>query len=112
MIPVCVRLYLGSETRLAFLEKEVEFVSMPRMGEWLKLKNDKMGDYFAFRIQEVTHREGRTPDIMLELPLGSEGRPEFSGREEELDEYVQSYVREGWGCSALLRKKLGTGGNS
>jgi len=89
------------------LEKDVEFVSMPRVGEWLKLRNEKMGDYFAFRIREVTHREGRSPDIMLELMLDADGRPEFSGREgeEELDEYVQSYVEEGWALRSLKEQR-------
>ncbi len=44
------------------------------------------------------------PDLMLELPLDGEGKPEFAGRERELDEYVQSYVQEGWALQSLKER--------
>ncbi len=104
MVRASVRLYLPSDTRLAFLEKEIEFSAMPRVGEWIKFKNDQVGDYFAFRVREVTHRENGIPDVMMEPMEDANGKPEFAGREQELDEYVQSYVQEGWLLRSFKKK--------
>jgi hypothetical protein len=56
-------MYLGSEARSAFLEKEVEFISMPRWasGSNRRTKNEAEEDYFAFRVRELAHREGIRP---------------------------------------------------
>jgi hypothetical protein len=68
---------------------------MPREGEWLKLANPKMGDYFAFQVREITHREGSPPEVVLDrLPPNDEANAPFN--ESELDEYVTSYVDVGW----------------
>ena len=69
---------------------------MPREGEWLKLANPKMGDYFAFQVREITHREGSPPEVVLDrLPPGEGASTPFDD-ESELDEYVASYVDAGW----------------
>jgi hypothetical protein len=95
MISALVFLYLASESRLASLEKEVEFHSLPRENEWLKLRNRDKGDYFAFRVKEVTHREGGLPELMLDVLKYSETEYELF-EEQELDEYISSYTEEGW----------------
>ncbi len=95
MVKTLVFLYLASESRLAFLEKEVQFHSLPREGEWLKLRNRDKGDYFAFRVQEVTHREGSLPEMMLDVLRSSETEYELFD-EQELDEYIASYIAEEW----------------
>lgn len=59
----------------------------PRVGEWVKLRNEEHGNYFAIRIAEVTHIEKEGVDVMLEA---------LDLEEEELDEYVASYKAEGW----------------
>ena len=90
-----VRMYLDSPTRLCRLEKVVEFETLPRVDEFLKVANRELGDYFPFRVVEITHRENALPEMMLgRLPPG-EGKQAAFG-EMELDEYVQSYVAEGW----------------
>lgn len=82
------RLYLRSPTQLAFLTKPVEFAFAPRVGEWVKLRNEEHGNYFSIRIDHVTHIENEGVDVMLE--------PLDLSEEEELDEYIASYQAEGW----------------
>ena len=95
MIACQVRMYLASPTRLCLLEKTVSFHTVPRTGESLKFTNRKMGDYFAFRVGEVTHREGSAPELLLERWVKSSAEFEVLD-EKELDEYVASYSAEGW----------------
>ena len=37
------------------------------MGEFLKLRNVEMGDYFAFEVASVTYREGSGVEVMTDL---------------------------------------------
>lgn len=87
MFTVGTRLYLKSPTRLAFLKRTVEFSFPPRVGEWVKLRNAELGNYFAIRIAELTHVEGEGVDLLL-APLEIQ--------DDELDEYAASYQAEGW----------------
>jgi hypothetical protein len=95
MISCLVQLYLDSPSRLCRLEKLVEFHAMPRVGEWLKLVNPKMGDYFGFRVAEITHREGSVPELMLARLEPAVGNA-AAFPEDELEEYLSSYVECGW----------------
>lgn len=102
MISCLVRLYLDAPTRLCMLEKVVEFYAMPRVGEFLKLANPEMGDYFGFRVAEVVHREGVPPEVMLERLKPAEGHI-AAFDESELDEYLASYVTYGWKHASTAR---------
>jgi hypothetical protein len=95
MITCFVRRYLDSETRLVLLEKYIDFHAMPRVGEFVKFINAEMGDYFAFRIDEVTHREGHEPALGLDRLPPRDGR-QAAFNEDDLDEYTDSYLAEGW----------------
>ncbi len=88
-------MYLDSSSRLCRLQKELEFHALPRVGEWLKFANAEMGDYFGFRVAEVTHREGGYPELMLDKLTPEDGKTSAFD-EEELDEYVASYLATGW----------------
>jgi len=96
IVRASVRLYLAGDGDLAFLEKEVKFSSLPRVGEFVKLKSKELGNYFAIRVAEITHVEEGTPDVMLEtldLPPSA-----------ELDEYIASYRKEGWTLRSRKRQ--------
>ena len=95
MIACVVRMYLASPTRLCLLERTMPFEVVPRTGEWLKFKNREMGDYFGFRVGEVTHREGGPPELALERWMKAATEFEYLD-EKELDEYIAAYVTEGW----------------
>jgi len=95
MVECLVRLYLDSATRLCLLEKAIPFSAIPRVGEWLKLANRELGDYFPFRVGEITHREGSLPELALDRLPPPDGKP-GAFDESELDEYVGAYRAEGW----------------
>jgi hypothetical protein len=61
---VVVDIYLASPTRWAHLRRTLDLHAVPRVGEHLKLRNAEMGDYFPFRVVEVTHREGAAIEVM------------------------------------------------
>jgi hypothetical protein len=99
-----VRMYLDSPTRLCRLERVVEFHALPRIGEWLKLSNAEMGDYFAFSVREVTHRQGDYPEIVLDRLPPEDGK-NVAFDEVELEEYVASYAAEGWTHESTAQNK-------
>lgn len=97
MIDANVSLYLVSRARLALLEKSMAFADLPRVREFVRLRNREQGDYSAFTVVQVTHREGGEPEIWLFATSFVEGRSLVSFFEEdELDEYIASYQQEGW----------------
>jgi len=100
MIKAKVQLYLVSEKRLGYLTKEIDFQCLPRTNEWVKLKNEKLGDYFGFKVDEITHREGALPEIMLQPLMKNEFEYDFF-EEDELIEYIDSYKEEGWELISL-----------
>ncbi len=84
---------------------------VPRIGEFVKFKNEEMGDYFGFEVIEVAYRETGEIEIMTDLLNNIDGRMySFDDEdEEEFGEYYQSYLREGWmserGVSSNTRYK-------
>jgi hypothetical protein len=95
---VDVSIYLATRTRWAHLEKSVSLPAVPRVGEFVKVRNAEMGDYFAFEVASVTYREGGGAEVMTELLDNVDGRMYSFDEEQELDEYVTSFVNEGWRC--------------
>ncbi len=103
MIDAEVSLYLASRGRLARLQKSVAFAVLPRTREFVKLRNREQGDYFAFTVVQVTHREGGPPELWLQLTSFVEGRSVVSFiPDEELDEYVAGYQQEGWALASVV----------
>ena len=51
-------IWLATKTRWTLLTKDIDMPVMPRVGEFMKFKNGEVGDYFAFKITQVTYREG------------------------------------------------------
>ena len=96
MIDVDVHIYLASKTRWAHLHKSVPLAAVPRVGERLKLRNDEMGDYFGWRVAEVTYRENGPVEVMTDLLDDVEQRGYSFESEAEFDEYHQSYQACGW----------------
>lgn len=103
MIDADVSLYLASRERLARLQKAVAFASLPRVREFVKVRNREQGDYFAFTVVQVTHREDGRPELWLHLTTFTEGRSVVSFIEDgELDELVAGYKQEGWELASLV----------
>ena len=95
MIDVSVSIYFASKTRWVHLQKTLSLSAVPRVGEWLKLRNEQVGDYFAWRVVEVTHREAGLVEVMTDL-LDDDGRGFSFDHESEFDDYHRSYLACGW----------------
>jgi hypothetical protein len=91
-------IWLGTKTRWAHLIKVIDMPTVPRVGEFMRFKNAVVGDYFAFRISEVTYREGGRIDVLTELLDNIDNRMYSFEEEAEFDEYFNSYLAEGWQC--------------
>ena len=96
VIELVVSIYIASKTRWAHLEKPVRLPVVPRVGEWLKLTNPVMGDYFGWCVAEVTYRESGGVEVMTELLDATDGRGYSFEEEQEFDECLRSYQACGW----------------
>ena len=98
MVEVDAVMYLVSSERIARLEKCMPFSVMPRVGEFVKINNREEGDYFAFQVTQVTHRESSSrPEIWLRLMALVNGvSQEDLLSNEALDTFSKSYVVEDW----------------
>lgn len=69
-----------------------------------------MGDYFAFRVSSVTYREGGPIEVWTELLNNINNRVYSFEEEPEFDEYLNSYLAEGWHCPRGVgpNRRLGT----
>jgi hypothetical protein len=76
--------------------KVLRLLAVPRVGEWIKFRNAVLGDYFAWRVSEVTYRESGQVEVDTELLDDVGGRGYSFDQEAEFDECYGSYVREGW----------------
>jgi hypothetical protein len=92
-------IYLASKTRWAHLSKIVDLLAIPRVGEYVKFSNTELGDYFPWRVVEVTHREDAEVEIQTDLLNDVDGRGYSFEEESEFEEYFESYVKAGWSCS-------------
>jgi hypothetical protein len=103
MIEAEVSLYLVTRVRLARLQKTIAFRVLPRLREFVKVRNREQGDYFAFSVVQVTHREGGSPELWLHLTNFAGGRSVVSFLEDgELDEYLDGYKQEGWTVASVV----------
>jgi hypothetical protein len=91
-------MWLATRTRWAHLTKIVAMPGIPRVGDYVKFRNDKVGDYFAFRVSQVTYREEGLVEVWTDLFENTDDRMYSFEEEHEFDEYLGSYLLEGWRC--------------
>lgn len=96
-------IWLASKTRWAHLTKTISMPVMPRVGEYVKFRNEQEGDYFPWRISEITYRETGQIEVRTELLDNVDDRMYSFEEEREFDEYLQSYLNEGWRCKRGVR---------
>ena len=107
MIEIDVALYLRTETRIALLEKRITLPVLPRVGESIKFTNSELGEYFAFTVEQVTHRENGIPEIWATTRQITDMKTkESSWHEEDLDGDITTYVKEGWQLKTCHAKKI------
>lgn len=97
MIDIDVALYFDTETRIIRLEKRICLPLLPRVGESIKFANSELGDYFAFTVEQVTHRENGIPEIWATTHELTEWKTKRCHWDtDDLDSDVSSYLEEGW----------------
>ncbi len=72
---------------------------VPRVGEFVKFANKELGDYFAYPVKQVTYRESGQIEVWTKLLDNIDDRGYSFEDESEFDEYLASYLAEGWTCS-------------
>ena len=96
MVEAEVSIWMASPTRWVHMTKVIRFQVLPRVGEFLKLQNQELGDYFGWEVTSIVHREPLGIEIATELLDDIEGRGFSFESEAEFDEYLEAYGREGW----------------
>ncbi len=96
-------IWLASLTRWAHLTKIVSLPAVPRIGEFVKFQNATEGDYFAWKVTQVTYHEVGSIEVWTELLNNIEQRGFSFEDEAEFDEYMRSYLAEGWVCDRGIR---------
>ncbi len=91
-------IWIATKTRWTHLTKVIDMPVVPRVGEFMKFRNGKVGDYFAFRVSQVTYRESGEVDVWTELLDNVNDRMYSFEDEAEFDDYHHSYLEEGWQC--------------
>lgn len=103
-------IWLATRTRWAHLIKVISMSAVPRVGEFVKFANKELGDYFAYSVKQVTYRESGQIEVWTKLLENINDRGYSFEDEREFDEYLASYLAEGWTCSRgvqLNRRFLG-----
>ena len=91
-------IWLASKTKWVHLTKTISMVVVPRVGEYVKFQNEQMGDYFGWKVSQITYRESGSIEVWTELLDDIDGRRYSFEEEKEFDEYFESYLAEGWRC--------------
>jgi len=90
-------MYMATPHRLVNLTKRLSFHTLPRLQEFITIRNDTLGDYFAFMVVQITHKEGGIPELWIHATSYVDGRSQISfWPEDEFDEWITSYEKEGW----------------
>lgn len=98
MISIQFSIWLASKTRWAHLVKTIELTAVPRVGEFVKFRNAEQGDYFAWKVSQVTYRESGLIHVATELLDDIDGRGYSFEHEAEFDDFFRSFLVEGWEC--------------
>ena len=107
MVEANVSLYLISRERIVRLQKLVSFHALPRLYEFIKVRNKEEGDYFAYQITQVTHREDDLPELWAMVTSFEQGRSIVSFFDDgELDRFSKSHSDEGWAIQSSKPNKV------
>ncbi|MCE2595401.1 hypothetical protein K6Y31_11295 [Motilimonas cestriensis] len=62
----------------------------------MKFHSDSLGDYFAWKVSEVTYRELGKVEVATELLDNIDDRMYSFEDDDEFEEYLAAYLSEGW----------------
>ncbi|WP_413114110.1 hypothetical protein [Thaumasiovibrio sp. DFM-14] len=96
MFEIEFSIWLASKKQWVHLVKVISLSTVPRVGEFIKFENRVVGDYFGWKISEVTYRENGKIEVSTELLDNIDQRMYSFEEDEEFQEYYESYLAEGW----------------
>lgn len=96
MFDIEFSIWLASQKQWVHLVKTIQLVAVPRVGEFMKFNNHIVGDYFGWKVSEVTYRENGKIEVSTELLDNIDQRMYSFEDDEEFNEYYESYLAEGW----------------
>ncbi|WP_372836257.1 hypothetical protein [Pontibacterium sp.] len=96
MIEMEFSIWLASKTRWVHLTKAISLPVVPRVGEHIKFKSKELGDYYPWKVTQVTYRESGVIEVWTELLEDINGRGYSFEEEDDFDEYHNAYIEEGW----------------
>lgn len=102
-------IWIASRSRWAHLTKMISLPVVPRVGEFVKFEKPELGDYFPWKITQVTYHETGAIEIWTELLDNIEDRGYSFEDESEFDEYYAAYLQAGWECSRGPKKNVRIG---
>lgn len=111
LITVEFSIWMASKELWGHLVKSIDLHVVPRVGEYIKFNNAQVGDYFAWKITEVTYREKGTIEISTELLDNVNNRMYSFETNEEFYEYYNSYLSNGWKAENELKNNPHFKGN-
>ncbi|WP_087026405.1 hypothetical protein [Thaumasiovibrio subtropicus] len=96
MIEIEFSIWLASKLNWVHLVKKIHMPCVPRVGEYMKFRNKEEGDYFGWKVTEVTYRESGSIEVWTELLDNIDDRMYSFEEDEEFQECYKSYLAEGW----------------
>lgn len=104
MIEIEFSIWLASKKKWVHLVKEISLPIVPRVGEYVKFKSEALGDYFSWKVTQVTYREdGGRIEVWTELLDNIDNRMYSFEEECEFEEYLEGYLAEGWKAPTGIR---------
>ncbi|OAN19876.1 hypothetical protein A3K86_00030 [Photobacterium jeanii] len=96
MIEIEFSIWLASKENWVHLTKNIKFPSVPRVGEYVKFSSASLGDYFSWRVTQVTYRENGYVEVWTELLDNIDDRMYSFEDDCDFQEYLLAYQTEGW----------------
>lgn len=96
LIEIEFSIWLASKTKWVHLTKNISLASVPRVGEFIKLNNNTVGDYFTWEVKDVTYQENGIIQVSTELLNNIDERMYSFEDDAEFIEYFNSYLKAGW----------------
>ena len=89
-------IWLASKQHWVHMTKDITLPVIPRVGEFIKFHSEELGDYFPWKITQITYRESGKIEVWTELFDNIDNRMYSFEDDDEYYEYYEAYLAEGW----------------
>ncbi|MCM0148659.1 hypothetical protein KCN56_08820 [Photobacterium galatheae] len=96
MIEIEFSIWLASKEHWVHLTKKIPLPCVPRAGEFMKFSSELLGDYFAWKVTQVTYREDGRVEVFTELLDNIDERMYSFEEDSEFQASLAAYQKEGW----------------